>query len=209
MRIGLLGGTFDPVHLGHLIGAQSAAEQLGLDQVLFVPAANPPHKLTKPITAALHRVAMLRKAIANNKRFGLYLDEIHREGNSYTIDTLRRFRKNNLGPEDELYFILGADNLVELNTWKQWRAICREARIAALVREGFLPEELPLQGKLKEIQVIWVKMPLIGISATGIRTACAAGKSIRYLVPDPVAEYIETHRLYRNTPGVDFSLGSG
>ena len=192
-----MGGTFDPVHIGHLIGAEAAADELGLDQVLFVPAANPPHKLKVPISSAVHRIAMLRKALAKNKRFGLYLDEIERGGNSYTIDTIRRFRKK-LKAGDDLFFILGADNLNELNTWKDWEDIHRESRLVALDREGFSGSR-HINKKSDRMDIIRVKMPLIGVSATGIRSACAAGKSIRYMVPGPVADYIDTHGLYRES----------
>ncbi len=197
MRVAMLGGTFDPVHIGHLIGAQAAAEQLQLDRVLFVPAANPPHKLNVSITPAEHRVAMLERALAGNKRFSLYLDEISRSGRSYTIDTVRRYRQSEHKEGDELFFIVGADNLAELHTWKYWKALCREVKFVALAREGFEPDNGFLEKKLGSAEILWVKMPLIGISATGIRNSCAAGYSIRYLVPDSVAEYIESHRLYR------------
>ena len=119
----MLGGTFDPVHIGHLIGAEAAADQLGLDRVLFVPAARPPHKSTVPISAAGHRVAMLRLALKGSERFDIHLDEIERGGaNSYTIDTIRRYR-DVMKASDELFFILGADNLAEFTTWKDWQDI--------------------------------------------------------------------------------------
>ena len=195
MRIGLLGGTFDPVHIGHLIGAQAAADQIGLDQVLFVPAANPPHKSTVPISEAEHRVAMLKLAVADNGRFAIYLDEIERGGSSYTIDTIRRFRQT-LAPQDELFFILGADNLAEFTTWKDWRAICRESRLISLKREGFSAVDYSIPEPLKQVEILWVDMPLIGISSTDIRSRIVAGTSTRYWVPQSVAEYIETHSLY-------------
>jgi len=191
----LLGGTFDPVHIGHLIGAQAAANQIGLDQVLFVPAANPPHKSTVPISEAEHRVAMLKLAVADNGRFAIYLDEIERGGSSYTIDTIRRFRQT-LAPQDELFFILGADNLAEFTTWKDWRAICRESRLISLKREGFSADDYSIPEPLKQVEILWVDMPLIGISSTDIRSRIVAGTSTRYWVPQAVAEYIETHSLY-------------
>ena len=193
----MLGGTFDPVHLGHLIGAQAAWEGLGLDRVLFVPAARPPHKLKAAITPAVHRVEMLRLALAGDNRFALHLDEIDRQGRSYTVDTLRRFREKELKPGDELFFILGADNLLEFDTWKNWRRIGAQARLAVLGREGFTADRRVLEDKLDGIEVLRVNMPSIGISATGVRAACAAGKPIRYLVPEPVALYIERNGLYR------------
>jgi len=198
LKIALMGGTFDPVHIGHLIGAETAANELGLDQVLFVPAANPPHKLEVPITSAVHRVAMLREALAGNGRFGICLEELERGGNSYTIDTLRSFKKR-LKAGDELFFILGADNLNDLHTWKNWEDIYREARIVALAREGSNLGQQAIEKKPGGKDIIFVRMPLISISATGIRQACEAGKSIRYMVPEPVAGYIEAHGLYRKS----------
>ena len=195
MRIGLLGGTFDPVHLGHLIGAQAAADQLGLDRVFFVPAANPPHKSAVPISQARHRVEMLKLAVADNHLFEICLDEIERGGSSYTIDTVRRFRKE-AAPQDELYFILGADNLADFTTWKDWQEICRQSRLVSLRREGFGEQQFRVPESLSQVEIIWVDMPLIGISATDIRSGYAAGATIRYRVPRAVSEYIDTHGLY-------------
>ncbi|MBN2290188.1 MAG: nicotinate-nucleotide adenylyltransferase [Candidatus Glassbacteria bacterium] len=195
MRVGMLGGTFDPVHLGHLIGAQAAAEQLELDKVLFVPAAQPPHKSSVPISEAGHRVAMLELALTDNDLFGIYLDEIERGGASYTVDTIRRF-KDLSGGADEVFFILGADNLAEFTTWKDWQGICREARLVSLKREGSNSGCYRVPEQLQQVEIAWVEMPLIGISATDIRIRCAAGKSIRYRVPDTVAGYIGAHGLY-------------
>jgi nicotinate-nucleotide adenylyltransferase len=196
LRFGLIGGTFDPVHLGHLIGAEFAADRLGLERLYFVPAAHPPHKSLRSITPADHRVNMLRLAMAGNQRFDLWLDEIERGGQaSYTIDTLRRFR-GRMGQEAEVYFILGADNLAEFNTWKDWRQIAAECRIVALAREGFNGAREGVREQLDGVDFTWIEMPLIGISATQIRDACRAGRSIRYLVPDPVADYIARNSLY-------------
>ena len=201
MRIAMLGGTFDPVHLGHLIGAETAADRLELDRLLFVPAANPPHKIDARITPAEHRVAMLEAAIEDNPRFGLYLEELKRPGRSYTVDTLREFRQKRMEKGDELFFILGADNLAELNTWKDWKQIIRLARIAVLARAGFEPEDGFAEKELGGIEVVRVEMPAIGISATRVPQAAAAGRSIRYLVPQPVADYIRRHGLYRGPGG--------
>jgi len=198
LGIGILGGTFDPVHIGHLIGAQAAADQLGLDRVYFVPAAQPPHKSTVPISEAAHRVAMLELALADNERFEISLDEIERGGASYTIDTIRRFRET-LKPQDELFFILGADNLVDFTTWKNWQDICRDSRVVSLKREGFGRQRYRIPEPLQKEEIIWVEMPLIGISATDIRARVAAGASIRYRVPQTVAEYIESHGLYSDS----------
>jgi len=153
--------------------------------------------LNVPITSAEHRVAMLERALEGNERFSLHLDEITRSGRSYTIDTVHRFRQSELKQGDELFFIVGADNLAELHTWKNWETLCCEVKFVALAREGFEPDNGFLEKKLGCAEILWVEMPLIGISATGIRNSCAAGYSIRYLVPDSVAEYIESQGLYR------------
>jgi nicotinate-nucleotide adenylyltransferase len=192
----LLGGTFDPVHIGHLIGAQAAWEQLRLDKVLLVPAASPPHKQNRRISEARHRVAMLELAIAGDSRFGLYLEELNRTGRSYTVDTLREYRERELVPGDELFFILGTDNLLEFDTWKDWREICRLAGIAVLNRQGYDTDPAELEHQLEGIDIHWVDMPLIGVSATQVRRAAGTGGSVRYLVTPAVEEYIVKHALY-------------
>lgn len=189
-----MGGTFDPVHLGHLVGAQAALDRLELDRLLFVPAKTPPHKAAVVISPVPHRLAMLRLALADNPALGLCLDELERPGPSFTVDTLRAFRAR-CAPGDELFFILGADQLAEFDSWKDWREILALAALAVLHREGSgRPEELV--ARLGGPLVRWVEMPLIGISGTAIRQARREGRSIRYLVPDPVAAYIEANRLY-------------
>jgi len=192
----MLGGTFDPVHLGHLIGAQAAWEQLQLDKVLLVPAASPPHKQECAISSAEHRVAMLELAVRDDDRFELYLDELKRPGRSFTVDTLREYREKKLGEADELFFILGTDNLAEFDTWKDCREICRLARIAVLNRQGYDTDPGELERQMPEIDIQWVNMPLIGVSATQIRRARSGGGSIRWLVTGAVEEYIVQHGLY-------------
>jgi nicotinate-nucleotide adenylyltransferase len=169
--------------------------------VLFVPAANPPHKLEARITPAEHRVAMLEAAIEDNPRFGLYLEELKRPGRSYTIDTLREYHRQRMAAGDELFFILGADNLAEFNTWKDWQEITRLAGIAVLARVGSDPKLGFAPKELGSAEIVRLEMPLIGISATRVRKACADGHSIRYLVPQPVAEYIKGHGLYCSAGG--------
>lgn len=199
MRVAMMGGTFDPVHIGHLIGAQAAWEQLELDTVLLVPAASPPHKQTRQISPAEHRVAMLEAAVEGDQRFGLYLEELNRTGNSYTVDTLRDYRERFMDPGDELFFILGTDNLLEFDTWKDWREICSLAGIAVLNRQGYDTDPGELENQLPGITIHWVDMPLIGVSATQIRRARADGHSIRWLVTEKVEKYIMEHGLYTGT----------
>lgn len=195
MRIGLMGGTFDPVHLGHLIGAETVADELDLDRVLFVPAAAPPHKREARISNSVHRVKMLKLAVAGNDRFDVCTDEIERGGDSYTIDTVRSF-SGKIVAKGELFFILGQDNLQEFTTWKDWAGICSNCRLVSLRRQGGGKDYEELPEELGEVEVIRIEMPIIGISATGIRRRVAQGLSIRYQVPLPVAEYIESHGLY-------------
>ncbi len=196
MRVAMLGGTFDPVHIGHLIGAQAAWEQLKLDKLLLVPAARAPHKLERSIGAARHRVAMLELAVDGDPRFELYLNEIERPGSSFTVDTLRQYRGSRLSEGDELFFIMGTDNLAEFDTWKDWREICKLARIAALNRQGFDTDPAEFERQFPELDVCWIDMPLIGVSATQIRRSRAAGCSIRWLVSAEVERYILANGLY-------------
>lgn len=196
MRVAMLGGTFDPVHIGHLIGAQAAWEQLKLDKVLLVPAASPPHKMKRSISEARHRVAMLELAVGDDPRFELYLDELERPGHSFTVDTLKDYRNSKLAEGDELFFIMGTDNLAEFNTWKGWREICGLARIAALNRQGYDTDPAEFERQFPELDVCWIDMPLIGVSATQIRRSRVDGGSIRWLVGEAVERYIENHGLY-------------
>lgn len=200
MRIALIGGTFDPVHLGHLIGAECTAESLHLDRVLFVPAATPPHKFTRRISDSGHRVNMLRLAITGNPRFDLLLDEIERGGASFTVDTVSTVHAR-LAAGDDLYLVVGADNLVDFDTWKDWRRIVATCRIAGLERPGTERARQVVERKMPDLRVEWVRMPLIDISSTHVRSLSAQGGSIRYLVPEPVARYIQENDLYRDCRG--------
>lgn len=196
MRIALIGGTFDPVHTGHLIGAERTADSLNLDRVLFVPAAAPPHKQNRRISEAAHRVNMLRLALRDNPRFDLLLDEIERGGASYTVDTVRAVRAR-LNPEDRLFLVVGADNLVDFDTWKDWRLIADACCIAGLARPGSEQARRMIEKKHPELNIEWVEMPLIDISSTCIRSLTAMGGSIRYLAPESVERYILDNGLYR------------
>ncbi len=196
MRIALIGGTFDPVHAGHLIGAERTADSLNLDRVLFVPAATPPHKQNRKISEAAHRVNMLRLALRGNPRFDLLLDEIERGGASYTVDTVQAVRSR-LNPEDKLFLVVGADNLIDFDTWKDWRRIADICRIAGLARPGSEQARRMVERKHPELKIEWIEMPLIDISSTFIRSLVAEGGSIRYLAPENVESYIHDNGLYR------------
>ena len=206
---GVLGGTFDPIHLGHLRAAEWVRERCGLSKVLFVPAAAPPHKLERQITDVSDRVAMLEKALSNETRFELCLTELTRKGPSYTIDTLRELAERE--PDPVWCFITGADTFLEIQTWSRWEALVSEFSFVVPDRPGFRLEDMAevvpvhLHDRLQKIGEVALKPPVIGllegemlnISSTEIRRLSREGRSVRYLVPDAVAAYIEENRLYR------------
>lgn len=196
--IGVFGGTFDPIHVAHLAVAQAAAESCGLVRVLFVPAGRPPHKPDVVISPAEDRVAMLELAIAGNDRFAVDRLELEREGPSYTVDTLDALqRRGDVNPS----LILSAEAFRQLPTWRNPQRIVEQARFIVVPREGYadadprsLDERLPgIAGRVTVLD--W---PRLRLSATELRERAAAGRSLRYLVPDAVAAYIGDHGLYRN-----------
>ena len=186
-RIGLFGGTFDPVHTGHLIIAETVCEQANLDVVMFIPSANPPHKNRELMFDADQRFRMLSEAIKDNPNFIVSDIEMQREGPSFTIDTIRKI-KDDLPPETELSFVVGRDNLYEMETWKETEAILEECTI--LVADRICGKKGDIPDWLKK-KVVFVKVPLIEISSSEIRKRIREGKSIRYLVPDVVADMIK------------------
>ncbi len=200
MRIGLFGGSFDPVHYGHLLLAECCRESCGLDEVWFMPAATPPHKQYRSVTDGKHRVEMLRLATAGHPAFRVSTWELERGGVSYTVDTLQRMRQEY--PQAELYLLIGADMLIDLPSWREPDTIWRLARVAVVKRAGqdlsleILAERLGAQ-LLESRPPQFVDMPLIELSSSAIRKAVAAGRSIRYRTPRAVELYIEQHGLYR------------
>jgi len=195
MRVGVLGGTFDPVHIAHLVIAEHAREALSLDLVLFIPAGDPWRKSHREITAAEHRLAMLSLAVAGNDAFGVSDLELRRDGPTYTADTLAVLAGERL--DDEFWFIVGADALADLPNWHEPARIVKHARLAVAPRD-VQEANVVAQGVAEfreRIDLFWA--PRIELSSTGIRERVAAGGSIRYLVPDAVAAYIHDHRLYR------------
>jgi nicotinate-nucleotide adenylyltransferase len=188
VRLGVFGGTFDPPHIGHLIAAQDARSALGLDRVVFVPAAVPPHKRTEAITPPGTRLAMVRAAIAGDAGFELDDLELRREGPSWTVDTLRALRDRL--PDAELFLLIGTDQFAEFETWREPSEIRRLARVAVLTREG----ESDAPDGVRIVQVT-----RIDVSSTGIRARAAAGEPIRYLVPPAVEALIRLHGLYGAT----------
>lgn len=196
MNIGVLGGTFDPIHIGHLIVAEEARTKLGLSEVLFVPAGQPWLKQDRDIAPTVHRVEMARRAIADNPYFKLSTLEVDGRGPSYTVDTLTLLQKQ-LGSEASLFFILGRDTLAELPLWKEPRKVIQLCRLVVPPRLGsrdlrHLEEAIP--GLLE--RVIQLDMPVIGISSSEIRRRIARGLSIRYLVPPGVEEYVTEQGIY-------------
>ncbi len=201
MNIGVLGGTFDPIHIGHLVVAEEARIRLGFNEVLFVPAGRPWLKLDRSITPAVHREEMVRRAIAANPHFKLCTLEVEHPGPSYTVDTLTMLRKQ-LGSEASLFFILGRDTLAELPLWKEPKKLVQLCRLVVAPRLG--SEELKhLETSISGLpdKVIQLDMPVIGISSSGIRQRIAQGLSIRYLVPAEVEKYIAEQKLYLASDG--------
>lgn len=198
-KIGLLGGTFNPPHLGHLIMAQDALEHFGLEQVRFIPAYRPPHKDGQPVVSGAHRLAMLQLALAGEPRFTTSAIELDRGGISYTIDTLQAFRQQQ--PDVDWYFIIGGDSLLELHTWRHIGQLLELCRFVTLVRPGFeaalreadlhLPAPWPAR-----LRADMLRGHAVEIASRDIRARKAGGKSIRYLVPEAVARYIQEQRLY-------------
>ncbi|MFC1452825.1 nicotinate-nucleotide adenylyltransferase [Verrucomicrobiota bacterium] len=200
-RIGILGGTFNPVHVGHLILAQCAFESLDLSRVLFVPCAVPPHKDPHPLLPARHRLAMIESAVEGDLRFEVTDIEIRREGVSYAIDTVSQLRKDH--PDAALFFIIGSDTLRELRAWKRIDALLSLCTFATFARPGFDfgdmdVHSLGLSGPGAERLMRNITAGRqIEISSSDIRYRIAEGMSIRYLVPPSVEMYIIEHGLYR------------
>jgi len=198
MNIGVLGGTFDPIHSGHIVVAEETRARLNLAEVLFVPSAQPWLKEGSSILAAEHRVQMVRLAIADAPCFKLSTVEIDRAGPSYTVDTIAELQTI-LGSGDELYFILGWDNLVQLPRWREPSRLIKMCRLVALPRPGYLlPDLYSLEAVIPELsqRLILLDKPEVDISATEIRNRVAQGLSIRHLVPELVDEYIKKYKLY-------------
>ena len=198
MNIGVLGGTFDPIHHGHIIVVEEARTRLNLAEVILVPAGQPWLKEDSPILAAEHRVQMIRLVIADKPYFRLSTMEIDRAGPSYTVDTIAELQAQ-LGAGDELFFILGWDNLAQLPLWKEPSRLIKMCRLVAVPRPGYpLPDLNALEAAMPGLsqRLIVLDRPEVDISASDIRNRVAQGLSISHLVPEPVDEYIKQHKLY-------------
>ena len=199
MRIGILGGTFDPVHLGHLLIAEESRISLGLEQVLFVPAGRPWLKEGQPLTEACHRVRMVELAISANPSFEVRRSEVDRPGLSYTVDTLGEMRSE-LPPETELFFILGLDAFESFHRWKEPARILELCRLVVVSRPGYADEERDrLMARYQDggDRICLLPVHNVDFSATEIRRRASAGISFRYQVPEAVEAYILERGLYR------------
>ncbi|MCG4282034.1 nicotinate-nucleotide adenylyltransferase [Lacticaseibacillus saniviri] len=185
-QVGIFGGTFNPVHNGHLIMAEQVGTQLGLEKVFFMPDNKPPHRDPKRAIEAKDRVEMLKRAIAGNPLFALELIEIRRGGVSYSYETMLALKK--LHPDTDYYFIIGADMVNYLPKWSRIDELVKLVTFVGVKRPGYTPSS--------QYPVLWVDAPGIDISSTDIRHRVQTGQSLRYLVPDPVIDYIQQEGLY-------------
>jgi len=217
MRIGILGGTFNPIHIAHLRIAEEVREACRLDRVLFLPAASPPHKAVEESVSFAHRFAMVEAAISGNPAFAVSDMEARREGKSYSVTTLEILRRAR--PKDALFFIVGQDSFRDIATWKDYRSLFELAHLVVVSRPGVaqgapqelvpvaIAEEFCYDSPAKKLRhksgmsVIFREETFLDISSTRIRGLVAEGRSIRYLVPPAVEEYILLHGLYRGRKG--------
>ncbi|GAB6933975.1 nicotinate-nucleotide adenylyltransferase [Calditerricola satsumensis] len=188
MKVGLFGGTFDPPHVAHLAAAERVRDELALDEVWFVVAGQPPHKMRDAVSPAHHRLRMVELAVADHPAFRVCDIELRRPGPSYTVDTVRALRRQH--PDAEFYFIVGADMAADLPNWRAIDELKTLVRFVALGRPGYARPVLP------GIPLHWVDMPLLALSATELRRWIRAGRSVRYLVPEAVRQYMEAHEVY-------------
>lgn len=187
-QVGLFGGTFNPIHNGHLIMAEQVGSQLGLEKVLFMPDNKPPHRDLKRAIAPEHRITMIQAAIQGNPLFGLELLEVKRGGVSYTYDTMVELKRKH--PDTDYFFIIGADMVNYLPKWSRIDELIDLVTFVGVKRRGYEPAS--------PYPILWVDSPLIEISSTDIRHRVATNQSLKYLVPDPVIDYIDKEGLYRD-----------
>lgn len=197
-KVGIMGGTFNPIHNAHLILAEQAYYQFELEKVLFMPTKNPPHKRKQELASDEHRKNMIQEAIRDNPNFELSTLEMEREGITYTAETLRILHQ--LHTDTEYYFIMGGDSLMQITTWKEPEAIFSMAHIVAATRNGYRTEEIDsMCESLKEdyhADILRLEVPTLEISSKFIRERCENNEPIRYYVPDTVFSYIREHKLY-------------
>ena len=199
-RIGIMGGTFDPIHIGHQILAEKAYEELALDEVWFMPSGNPPHKQNREGRASdQQRVEMVRKSIADNPHFRLSTEEMHPDGYTYTYETLERLHKKY--PDQTYYFIIGADSLFNFDTWMEPERICQEAVLVVATRDHTPLKELDQQMQLlsQKYNGNFIRLDTMNIDVSSelLRSWHESGQSLRYYVPKPVISYIEKNDIYK------------
>ena len=195
-RLGIMGGTFDPIHIGHLACAEQAREAYGLSAVVFIPAGNPVFKRDRDVTPAADRLEMCRLAVESNPSFDVSALEIERGGNTYTVDTLRELRS--FYPDNvELFFITGADAVAKISRWHESEEVARLARFIAVTRPGYDLSEVRRALNEGPFSVDFLEATALSVSSSDLRRRVRAGKSIRYLTMAGVLDYIEAHGLYR------------
>jgi len=197
-KIGIMGGTFDPIHVGHLVTAEAVRNEYGLDKVLFIPAANPPHKQNQKVTPAIHRYIMTAMATYSNPYFHVSSIELDRPGPSYTIDTIYELI-DKFGPQTEIYFITGADAIQEIPTWDRIEELLGLCQFIAATRPGCVPSVDNIKeyfGELGVSRIHRLNTPELEISSTDIRARIKSACSIKYIVPESVENYIIKEGLY-------------
>lgn len=199
-KIAVMGGTFDPIHYGHLVTAEAVRHQYNIDQVLFVPTGHPPHKLDRSITDAQHRYLMSILATETNPHFFVSRIEIDRQGLTYTIDTIQEL-KEQYGQETEIYFITGADAFLEIFTWKRAEELLEICNFIAATRPEYPKEDLidsiTKIEKNYRAKFSFIEVPALAISSSEIRTRVNSSEPIKYLLPEAVENYIEKYKLYK------------
>jgi nicotinate-nucleotide adenylyltransferase len=198
MRLGIMGGTFDPIHFGHLVTAEEALVQFNLDKVIFMPTGSPAAKADEDVTGAEHRYLMSVLATSTNPDFDVSRMEVDRPGLTYTVDTLTALRSE-LGPSAELFFITGADAVWEIVTWKDAERVADMVTFIAATRPGY---DLDVARASHEVaatrfRIEYIEVPALAISSTEMRRRVSEGRPIRYLTPEAVVIYVEKHGLYR------------
>ena len=199
-RIGVIGGTFDPIHYGHLAAAEEARVRVNLEKVLFAVAGLPPHKLDEEVTPVEHRLAMVQLGIFSNPDFELSRVDVDRSGPSYTVDTISILQEQ-WGQGTEMFFILGIDSLVEVPTWHQPERLIQLCHLVAVARPGFEVDMRQLEDSVPGIssRVEIIGMPEVDISSSDLQRRVREGLPIRYQVPEEVERYIREHRLYQQS----------
>jgi nicotinate-nucleotide adenylyltransferase len=203
-RLGIMGGTFDPIHYGHLVAAEMARGEFNLSKVIFIPSGTPPHKITRNVSAAEMRYEMVETAIRDNPAFDISALEIEREGLSYTVETLRILRR--AWPDYELYFITGTDALIEIFSWREAEEILKMIQFIGAARPGFdardFLRKVQLENPKTKDRIHYLEVPALAISSTDIRSRVRRGEPVRYLLPETARLFIEEHGLYTDEENI-------